>query len=431
MTVDTKLLERRYRLLGAGAPLFYNEPVHIVKGEGVWLYDAAGNKYLDVYNNVPNVGHCHPHVVEALYKQSKTLNVHNRYLHELVLEYAERLTGLHNEPLSMAFIVCTGSEANEIALRMARQATGKQGIVCTNFTYHGNTTAVDELSSIFHGGKSTSPSVKTVPFPETYRPLNGLEGDALTGAYAAEVKRAIEEFEEEGIGFAGMLICSIFANEGLPNVPPGYMEQVMDQVRSAGGLYIADEVQCGFARTGKKMWGYQVGGVTPDIATMGKPMGNGHPVGGVVARADLVNDFREQVMYFNTFGGNPVQCAVGMAVLDVIEQENLQENAHVVGEYIRDGLRSLQSEYDLIGDVRGHGLFTGVELVTDREQKTPAPNETKIIVNAMKDKGVLIGNIGMYDNVLKMRPPLPFSKDNADLLLSVLEDVLAVYLGSV
>ena len=195
---------------------------------------------------------------------------------------------------------------------------------------------------------------------------------------------------------------------------------------AAGGLYIADEVQCGFARTGKKMWGYQVGGVTPDIATMGKPMGNGHPVGGVVARADLVNDFREQVMYFNTFGGNPVQCAVGMAVLDVIEQENLQENAHVVGEYIRDGLRSLQSEYDLIGDVRGHGLFTGVELVTDREQKTPAPNETKIIVNAMKDKGVLISNIGVYDNVLKMRPPLPFSKDNADLLLSVLEDVLGL-----
>ena len=219
MTVDTQLLERRYRLLGAGAPLFYNEPVHIVKGEGVWLYDAAGNKYLDVYNNVPNVGHCHPHVVEALYRQSQTLNVHNRYLHELVLEYAERLTGLHNEPLSMAFIVCTGSEANEIALRMARQATGKQGIICTNFTYHGNTTAVDELSSIFHGGKSTSPNVKTVPFPETYRPLNGLEGEALTGAYAAEVKRAIEEFEEEGIGFAGMLICSIFANEGLPNVP--------------------------------------------------------------------------------------------------------------------------------------------------------------------------------------------------------------------
>lgn len=425
MTVDAQLLERRYRLLGAGSPLFYNEPVHIVRGEGVWLYDAAGKKYLDVYNNVPNVGHCHPHVVEALHKQSQTLNVHNRYLHELVLEYAERLTALHDDPLSMAFIVCTGSEANEIALRMARQETGKQGIICSNCAYHGNTTAVDELATYFHGGTSPGPNVKAVPFPDSYRPLDGLSGEALATAYARKVKQAIDEFEHEGIGCAGMLICTLFSGEGLPHVPPGYMEQAMGHVRSAGGLYIADEVQAGFARSGEKMWGYQLSGVTPDIVTMGKPMGNGHPVAGVVARADLVNGFRERVMYFNTFGGNPVQCAVGMAVLDVIEQENLQRNCRVVGEYIREGLRSLQSEYDLIGEVRGRGLFIGVELVTDREAKAPAPVQTKAIVNAMKDKGVLISNIGMYDNVLKMRPPLPFSKDNADLLLSVLADVLA------
>ena len=423
--MNTQLLERRYRLLGAGAPLFYNEPVHIVRGEGVWLYGADGKKYLDVYNNVPNVGHCHPHVVEALYKQSQTLNVHNRYLHELVLEYAERLTALHDDPLSMAFIVCTGSEANEIALRMARQATGKQGIICTNSTYHGNTTAVDELATYFHGGTSPSPNVKAVPFPESYRPLDDLSGEALAAAYAGKVKQAIDEFEEEGIGCAGMLICTLFSGEGLPDVPPGYMEQAIGHVRAAGGLYIADEVQAGFARSGEKMWGYRLSGVTPDIVTMGKPMGNGHPVAGVVARPDLVNGFREQVMYFNTFGGNPVQCAVGMAVLDVIEQENLQENSRVVGEYIRDGLRALQSDHELIGDVRGRGLFIGVELVTDREAKTPATAQAKTIVNAMKEKGVLISNIGMYDNVLKMRPPLPFSKDNADLLLSVLEDVLA------
>ena len=425
MTVDTQLLERRYRLLGARAPLFYNEPLHIVRGEGVWLYDADGKKYLDVYNNVPNVGHCHPHVVEALYKQSQTLNVHNRYLHELIVEYAERLTALHDDPLSMAFIVCTGSEANEIALRMARQATGKLGIICTNCAYHGNTTAVDELATGLYGGATPSPNVKAVPFPESYRPLDGLTGEALATAYSDKVKQAIDEFEEEGIGFAGILICPIFSGEGLPDVPPGYMEQAMDHVRAAGGLYIADEVQAGFARSGEKMWGYQLSGVTPDIATMGKPMGNGHPVAGVVARPDLVNGFREQVMYFNTFGGNPVQCAVGMAVLDVIEQENLQENALVVGEYIRDGLRALQSEHELIGDVRGHGLFNGVELVTDREAKTPATAEVRKIINAMKDKGVLINYIGMYGNVLKMRPPLPFSKDNADLLLSVLNDVLA------
>ena len=425
MTADTQLLERRYRLLGAGAPLFYNEPVHIVRGEGVWLYGADGKKYLDVYNNVPNVGHCHPHVVEALYKQSQTLNVHNRYLHELVVDYAERLTALHDDPLSMAFIVCTGSEANEIALRMARQATGKLGIICTNSAYHGNTTAVDELATGLYGGAAPSPNVKAVPFPESYRPLDGLAGEALAAAYSDKVKQAIDEFEEEGIGFAGILICPIFSGEGLPDVPPGYMQQAMDHVRAAGGLYIADEVQAGFARSGNEMWGYRLSGVTPDIVTMGKPMGNGHPVAGVVARADLVNGFREQVMYFNTFGGNPVQCAVGMAVLDVIEQENLQENALVVGQYLRDGLRALQSEHELIGDVRGHGLFNGVELVTDREAKTPAPAEVRKIINAMKDKGVLINYIGMYGNVLKMRPPLPFSKDNADLLLSVLEDVLA------
>ena len=424
MLVDTKLLERRYRLLGAGAPLFYNEPVHIVRGEGVWLYDADGKKYLDVYNNVPNVGHCHPHVVEALHKQSQILNVHSRYLHELALDYAERLTALHDDPLSMAFLVCTGSEANEIALRMARKATGKQGIICTNCAYHGNTTAVDELATYFHGGTSPSPNVKAVPFPESYRPLDGLSGEALARAYAGRVKQAIDEFEEEGIGCAGMLICTLFSGEGLPDVPPGYMQQAVDHVRAAGGLYIADEVQAGFARSGEKMWGYQMSGVTPDIVTMGKPMGNGHPLAGVVAGADLVNGFRERVMYFNTFGGNAVQCAVGMAVLDVIEEENLQENCRVVGEYIRNGLRSLQSRYELIGDVRGHGLFIGVELVSDPEAKTPAPVETKAIVNAMKDMGVLISNIGMYDNVLKMRPPLPFSKDNADLLLSVFEEVL-------
>lgn len=422
---NARLLARRHRLLGADAPLFYDEPVHIVRGEGVWLYSAEGKKYLDVYNNVPNVGHCHPRVVEALHKQSQTLNVHTRYLHELVLEYAERLTGLHDDPLSMAFIVCTGSEANEIALRMARLCTGKQGIICTNHTYHGNTTAVDELSSIFHGGETPSPQVKAVPFPETYRPLAGLSGEALADAYADKVKQAIDEFEDEGVGFAGMLICSIFANEGLPKVPDGYMEKAMKQVRDAGGLYIADEVQGGFARTGKKMWGYQVGGATPDIATMGKPMGNGHPVAGVAARADLVNEFRERVMYFNTFGGNPVQCAAGMAVLDVIEEENLQQNALAVGDYVRDNLRDLQARRELIGDVRGHGLFIGAELVTDREKKTPAASQTKLVVNRMKDRGVLLSNIGVYDNVLKMRPPLPFSKDNADLLLTVLDEVLA------
>lgn len=422
---NKELLERRARLLGVGAPLFYDEPLHIVRGEGVWLYDADGKQYLDVYNNVPNVGHCHPHVVEALYKQSAILNVHTRYLHELILEYVERLTNLHDDSLSMAFLTCSGTEANELALRMARFITGGQGIICTNATYHGNSEAVDELATLFRDGKSSTKRVKAVPYPESYRPISDVEGEALADVYADAVKNAIDEFEQEGIGFAGILICPIFANEGLPNVPPGYMQKAIKHVRDAGGLFIADEVQAGFARTGSHMWGYQTTGVAPDIACMGKPMGNGHPLAGVVAGADLVNEFRKEIMYFNTFGGNPVQCAVGMAVLDVIEEEKLQENSLTVGQYVRDGLLKLKDKHDLIGDVRGQGLFIGAELVKDRNTKEGAAEETARVVNQMKERGIILSKIGVQDNILKMRPPLPFSKDNADQLLSTLDDVLA------
>ena len=425
---NSELLERRARLLGVGAPLFYDDPVHIVRGEGVWLYDVDGKKYLDVYNNVPNVGHCHPHVVEAMYKQAKILNVHTRYLHELILDYVERLTALHDKSLTTAFITCSGTEANELALRMARFITGGEGIICTNATYHGNSEAVDELATIFSLGKSNVKQVKrvkTIPYPETYRPISDAEGETLADAYADEVLKAIDEFKQEGIGFAGILLCPIFANEGLPNVPAGYMQKAIGHVRDAGGLYIADEVQAGFARTGTNMWGYQVSGVAPDIATMGKPMGNGHPLAGLVTGIDLANAFRSEVMYFNTFGGNPVQCAVGMAVLDVIEQENLQENSRVVGEYVRDRLRKLQNKHDIIGDVRGHGLFIGAELVKDHKTREGAAEETARVVNEMKERGVLLSKIGVQNNILKMRPPLPFSKQNADQLLSTLDDVLA------
>ncbi len=423
--IKESILERRKRLLGAGAPLFYDEPVHIVRGEGVHLYDADGKQYLDVYNNVPNVGHCHPHVVEALHRQSSILNVHTRYLHETVLDYAERLTALHDKSLSMAFFTCSGTEANELALRIARFISGGQGIICSNATYHGNSEAVDELATLFHDGKAGSKRVKAVPYPDSYRPISAAEGGALADDYADQVKKAIDEFKAEGIGFAGLLFCPIFANEGLPTVPETYMEKAIAHVRDAGGLYIADEVQSGFARTGEHMWGYQVSGVAPDIATMGKPMGNGHPLAGLVARADLVNEFRKEIMYFNTFGGNPVQCAVGMAVLDVIEQEKLQENSKLVGDYIRSGLRKLMHKHDIIGDVRGHGLFIGAELVIDRKTRQGATAETNRVVNELKERGILLSKIGLQNNILKMRPPLPFSKVNADQLLSTLDDVLS------
>lgn len=424
--MEASLLERRYKLLGKAAPLFYDEPLHIVRGEGVWMFDADGKKYLDAYNNVPVVGHCHPKVVDALSRQAAQLNVHTRYLHENVVEYGERLTASFDASLDMVVFTCTGSEANDLALRIARKRSGGMGIICSNSTYHGNSAAVDELSTMFRGGRTGSPNVRSVPFPETYRPLPGVSGADLCDAYVAEVAAAIASFKESGIGFAGMLICPIFANEGLPVIPDGYLRKIAELVRAAGGLLIFDEVQSGFGRTGN-MWGQQISGVVPDIVTLGKPMGNGHPIGGVVSRAEIINEFRDAVVYFNTFGGNPVSCAVGLAVLETIEKEGLVENARQVGQYVIDGLRDLQGRHALIGDVRGSGLFFGVELVTDRDAKTPAAAEARQLVNRMKKQGVLISRLGPFENVLKIRPPLPFSRENADLLLSQLDDCLAAF----
>ena len=418
------LIARRERLLGPNNPLFYDNPVHLVRGEGVWLYDADGRRYLDCYNNVPHVGHCHPHVVEAIAGQASTLNTHTRYLDETILDYAERLTGTFDDPLSTAIFACTGSEANEIALRMAHVVTGGTGLIATNHAYHGNTTAVSQLSTIMPPVEGLGRHVRTIPSPDSYRALRGLEGEKLAAAYAYEVARAIDSLEADGLKLSAVLVCPFFANEGFPDVPPDFMNQAIDHVRKAGGLYIADEVQPGFGRTGNHMWGYMAHGIVPDICTMGKPMGNGHPISGVVARPDLVTEFRDKVKYFNTFGGNAVSCAAGMAVLEVIEQEGLMENARVVGDYAKQGLRELQEKHELIGDVRGRGLFFGVELVRNRVTKEPASEETVRIVNVMRENGVLLSKIGPHDNILKMRPPMPFSKDNADQLLSTLDDVL-------
>ena len=417
-----ELLERRFRVLGKHSPLFYEQPLHLVRGEGVWVYDADGNQYLDVYNNVPHVGHCHPHVVAAITEQVKTLNTHTRYLHENIVNYAERLTAKFDDSLSMAMLACTGSEANEIALRMARQHTGGQGIIVTDFAYHGNTEAVSELGTAFMPEAATSHRVRAVPIPDSYRGLEGVPAESLGDAYADAVKAAIESFAAEGVKLAGMLICPDFANEGLLNTPPGFIARAMDQVRAAGGLYIADEVQGGFGRTGQHWWSHQAEGVIPDIVTLGKPMGNGHPISAVVARADLIDQFGQWGMYFNTFGGNPVSCAAALAVLDVLEQEQLLTNAVAVGDYVAAGLRDLQGQFEIIGDVRHKGLFFGVELVTDRLGKQPATQAAGALINAMRGKGVLISRIGRHDNILKMRPPMPFSTEHADQLLSTLAE---------
>ena len=419
------LLARRYRLLGKHSPLFYDKPLHLVRGKGVWLFDANGKRYLDAYNNVPVVGHCNPQVLEALTRQASTLNIHTRYLHDNIVNYAERLTATFDDTLSMAMFACTGSEANEIALRMARHCTGGMGIIVTDFAYHGNTTAVAELGTGFMPEASNAKNVRAIPIPDSYRGLHGLQGTALAQAYADEVQQAIDSFAAAGIQLAGILVCPEFANEGLLNVPPGFMEMAVERVRRAGGLYIADEVQGGFARTGTHMWSHQWDQVTPDIVTLGKPMGNGHPISGVIARAELINEFGRTAMYFNTFGGNPVSCAVGLAVLNEIEHNNLLEQVTQVGSYVASGLRKLQEKYELIGEVRDRGLFFGLELVTDRQTKEPAGAEAKRLVNAMRDRGVLISKIGRFDNILKIRPPLVFNREHGDFLLATLDDALA------
>lgn len=422
---NSELLQRRRNILGRYAPLFYDEPLHLVRGEGVWLHDRDGKRYLDVYNNVPHVGHCHPRVVEALTRQAATLNTHTRYLHELVVDYGERLTATFDDTLSRVMFTCTGSEANELALRMARHCTGGSGIIVTDFAYHGNTEAVAELGTGFMPEARTTRRVRAFPIPDTYRGLPGVAAENLAEAYVQAVADAIAAFEADGIELAGMLVCPDFANEGLLRVPDGFLERAVALVRRAGGLFITDEVQAGFGRSGRYMWAHQGYDVVPDIVTLGKPMGNGHPLAGVVARAELADDFAATALYFNTFGGNPVSCAVGMAVLDVLEQEGLMHNAVETGAYVVAGLEALGRQYPLIGEVRHLGMFFAVELVLDPVSRAPAPRAAHRVINRMRERGVLISRIGRHDNILKLRPPMPFAPQHADLLLSTLDEVLA------
>ena len=417
------MIERRRKLLGSAYELFYDEPVHLIRGEGVWLFDADGRKYLDMYNNVAHVGHCHPYVVEALTKQISTLNTHTRYLHENILEYAERLTGKFSDELDTAIFACTGSEANELALRIARHVTGATGIIVTNFAYHGNSQATFEISPSDIAASEIPKYVATVPEPDAYR--GEFRGDAAGEKYAGYVQLAVDELRQRGIKPAAFVIDTIMSSGGVVAPPRGYLKKAAQIIRNAGGLFIADEVQPGFGRTGKHFWGYEADGLVPDIVTLGKPMGNGHPLAAIISRRDIIEDFSSIGSYFNTFGGNPVSCAAGLAVIDVIEQEGLQENARIVGEYLTSGLRALAEKHTAIGDIRGTGLFIAVELIKDKESREPATAFTADVVNGLKDRGVLSGAIGPDANILKLRPPMVFSRDNADYMLAILDEALA------
>jgi 4-aminobutyrate aminotransferase-like enzyme len=418
------LLDRRKQWLGPNVATFYDEPVHIVKGEGVWLWDAAGRKYLDCYNNVPHVGHCHPKVVEAICKQASTLNTHTRYLHELVLDYIERLTATMDQPLRSAVMTCTGTEANDLALRMARSVTGKTGIIATDHTYHGNSLAVSQLSTTSRPAGPAFDNVRFVPAPDSYRPLGGEAGLAHGIRFAEAVQRQIDDLEKSGHGFSAMMLCPYFANEGFPDLVEGWLKPTAEVVKRAGGILIADEIQPGFGRLGSHMWGYQQAGILPDIVTLGKPMGNGHPVGALVTSPEILGQFRGTSKYFNTFGGNPVSCAAAMATLKVLQDEKLMQNAERVGAFAKAGLQKLSLKHEVIGDVRGLGFFFGIELVLDRKSKAPATAYAKRIANAMRERGVLMSFIGIHYNVLKMRPPMPFGIEHADLMLSALDDAL-------
>lgn len=419
---NAKLLSRRQTSLGAAYQLFYESPVHLVRGEGVWLYDVDGRKYLDMYNNVAHVGHCHPQVVKAICDQVGTLNTHTRYLHDNVINLAERLTARFPTELDTAMFCCTGSEANELALRIASSVTGGEGLVVVEYAYHGNSKATFEISPSDIPVDAIPGYVVTVPAPDTYR--GPYRGDDAADKYASHVFDAIELLKSRGIKPAAFVIDTIVSSGGVVSPPPGYLAKVANIIRSAGGLFIADEVQPGFGRTGRNFWGFEADDLVPDIVTMGKPMGNGHPIAGVVTRRDLVENFSKKAHYFNTFGGNPVSCAAGLAVLDIIERENLQQNALDVGQYIIDGLSRLAEEHDCIGDVRGSGLFLALELVSDREERTPATELAGRVVEGLRERGVLTGSIGPDSNILKLRSPMSLSKVNAEYFLSALKDSL-------
>lgn len=419
------LIERRKRVMGSKLYVFYDPPLHMVRGEGVWLTDASGRRFLDAYNNVPHVGHCHPHVVEAITRQVRTLNTNTRYLGSQVLEYSERLGASLPGDLKVCAFVNSGSEANDIAWRMAKAYSGNRGGLTMEYAYHGITDAVDAFSpSCSHSGK-IAPHMRTLTSPDDYRGPHRRGEHDLAARYAAHADGAIESLRQAGMAPAAFMVDSTFLTNGMPNVPDGYLPAVFAKVRAAGGLCIADEVQSGFGRMGTHMWGHRHHGVTPDIVTIGKPAGNGHPLGVVITTPEIMEAFLRDAAFFSTFGGNNVSCAAGLAVLDVIERERLIDNATGTGAFLKQGLGALMDRHDVIGDVRGAGLSVCVELVRDRNSLQPAGAETDRTLNLMRDEGVLVGNEGLHGNIVKIRPPMVFRRDHAEMVVNALDRALS------
>ena len=427
MNDATNSLIRRRRVFADNALLFYDDPVHFTRAQGVWMYDANDTPYLDAYNNTASVGHCNVEVVEAITRQASILNTHTRYLYDNVFDYAEELLREFPDDLSKITFTCTGTEANELAMRIAKESTGGDGFIVVGNAYHGCSNATADISPYDSGGIVTAPNVRALEPPNSYRLSNTEIEENFTGG----LRRCIKDLEDNGHRFAAFIIDTTLEANGIFAIPTTYLSKSQEIIREAGGLFIADEVQGGFARMGDTMWSFERHNVTPDLITVGKPMANGLPMGGVIGTANLINQFFRQHHYFNTFGGNAVCAAAGQATLRFIQRERLLDNARSVGKYLFDKCSKLMDKHETIGHVRGAGLFIGIEFVEDRNSKKPAPVIANAVMNSLRHHNILTGLAGQFDNVLKIRPPLIFDKANADQFSDILNLVLSLDLRSI
>ena len=415
---DAELQAKRLSLFANNSLAFYRTPLVLERAEGVWVHGRDGRTYLDAYNNTVPVGHCNPEVVEAICRQAATLNTHSRYIHELVLDYAEDLICTFPEHLNKTSFTCSGTEANELALRIAASHTGKTGFVVANFAYHGTSMLLDDLSP-FAGGTS-GVNVRVLKPADVYR--FGEEG--VLSHFTEGLQEAIDDLESKGFGFAALLVDTVFESGGIFTHPTNFLSSAEKIVHQSGGLFIADEVQAGFARLGETMWGFQRHGLAPDLVSMGKPMANGLPCAAIVGRGHLIDAFYDKSHYFNTFAGGGTVISAAQTVLNIIQRDRLTEHVQEVGGYLLFGLMQLMQQHEMVGDVRGAGLFVGIEIVSDRDAKTPDNKAAQAVINGLLENGILTGSAGEFGNIVKIRPPLIFSKENADYLIENLDEVL-------
>ena len=417
------MINRREKWMGGAYRLFYRKPVNLVRGQGQYLWDAEGNKYLDMYNNVAGIGHCHPAVVEAVTEQMKLLNTHTRYLHERIIDYSEDLLKMMPDEIDKIMFMCTGSEANDLALRVAQEYTGGTGIIVSREAYHGTSALTSGCSPALGSEQPLLPNVRLIETPDYYR--HGGTSEEFTAWYSGEMQKKIDELAAAGYKFSCFLADSIFSSDGVHPNPVGFLKAAIDVVHKNGGVFIADEVQPGFARTGDAFWGFARHGIIPDMVTTGKPMGNGIPISGLAAKHEVLAAFSDKLPYFNTFGGNPVAIAAAQAVLNVIKEEKLQEHCKVVGAKLLKALQEVKDRHpDSVGDVRGAGLFIGFELAKNDGKKTPDQQKALDAIELLRDNNVLTSVAGPYGNVLKLRPPMAFQECDIDWIASTLDKCL-------